>query len=838
MYGPAEILLRRSRLVSPALLAAGSGELPPVGKLPRRLDMRAADVPSGVAALEFELLQLGFLLPASLYHALSALSVQELTRAGRRLLHALREDLGANAHHVPLFRKFPDSVPADTVDFYVRRVFSLLLQNPQRPCVLCGETGRVHPVSPCGHLVCRTCWDGSDFSACPICHRRIDLDDPFLLPDDRNTVVDREAVTATTLLRFSEDAEADCRELAQSMMARHTPMPPHERADLVTLLEACWPRSAAWLPERIPVKETRAAVLAAVLRHDPDSELLSAYLDTATDVLRLLYVLMGADPGLRERPARRGSLPRAVRRRLLACLDRTALPYLIEDLGRYGEQWKYLAEVLHPHEHHARFPNVALAFAALRGTRLDCDDAFCAAMRERAAAHPELLAVVDGRLRARTFNSQVECALEEGRYEEAFGLLTRRPGDLVRRLSHLLRLAPELMDEPDRLAVALRRVAPGVLIAALGQLRTPPGGVRLFLPRGGTAKIWTMPDVRPALPDEAVLEADRVLTDELLRRAAALPPLTGALLDEGLADVCAPTSERTASSSLVRLTRGTVQPIPQGRRLRFFLHWMEPKGTRVDLDLSVAVYDEHWQFVGLCDYTRLRLGDAVTHSGDLTSAPAPLGASEFIDVDTRSVRGRYLVPIVFSYNDVPFDELLEGFAGFMEQPRGLFDPLAVRQRFGLAGRAKILLPLVADLWSRTMRWADINLSAAGYGHNVDGSSAEMARIGAAMERAFDDRVSLWEVACWHAAARAEQVVVRGRDGSLVRYARRRDEDVAAFAARMIARADAPPYDGDLGEVALAVLVDWDVELPQKAEVYALHLAGLVAADLLTGLGAG
>ncbi|WP_165977414.1 RING finger family 4 domain-containing protein [Nonomuraea diastatica] len=97
----------------------------------------------------------------------------ELTRVGRRLLHCLREDVGANATHVPLFRKFPDSVPADTADFYVRRVFSLLLQDPARPCVLCGETGTVRPVSPCAHLVCRTCWDGADFSACPLCHRRI-----------------------------------------------------------------------------------------------------------------------------------------------------------------------------------------------------------------------------------------------------------------------------------------------------------------------------------------------------------------------------------------------------------------------------------------------------------------------------------------------------------------------------------------------------------------------------------------------------------------------------------------------------------------------------------------
>ena len=45
----------------------------------------------------------------------------------------------------------------------------------------------------------------------------------------------------------------------------------------------------------------------------------------------------------------------------------------------------------------------------------------------------------------------------------------------------------------------------------------------------------------------------------------------------------------------------------------------------------MAMYDSEGGFVGWCDYTRLRFADrAAVHSGDLTSAPAPLGASEFV----------------------------------------------------------------------------------------------------------------------------------------------------------------------------------------------------------------
>ncbi|MEV0613016.1 MXAN_6230/SCO0854 family RING domain-containing protein [Nonomuraea sp. NPDC050404] len=837
MNGAGEVLLRRRRLVAPALLAAESRTPPPVGKLPRRLGMVNADVPSGVAALEFELLQLGFLVSGELYRALAGLDVAGLTRVGRLLLHGLRKELGASDSHVPLFRKFPDSVPVDTEDFYVRRMFSLLLQTRVRPCVLCGQVETVHPVSPCAHLVCRACWDGSDFSACPICHRRISLGDPFLRPSERHASVDRDAVTTTALLRLSADPAADCRELATALLERRTPMAGHERAELELLLDTYWPQSLSWLPKPIPVKETRAAVVAYGLGRGA-SELLDRHADTATDVLRVLYALMGADPGLRTPPVRHRSLPRPVRRAVLGRLE--AMPYLVEDLLRHRAQWQHMAETLHPHEHHARFPGTALAFAALRGTRPDAGTAFGRALLERAAEHQDVEVRDDGRLRAATFASRVESALARGAYDEVWQLLATRPGELLRRLSHLLRQAPDTA-KPQLLREAAERVAPGVLLAALGQIRTAPGGTRLFLPRGGTARFWTAPDRRPAAPDGVVLEAGQVLTGELLRRAALLPPLRRALLDEGLADLVAPTSERTASAALVRLARGSVQPIPHHDRLRFFLHWAEPEDTRVDLDLSVAVFDGNWRFEMLCDYTRLRPGRGLTHSGDLTSAPEPLGASEFIDVDVRALRGRYLVPIVFSYNDVPYERLVRGYAGFMERPEGLFDPLAVRQRFDLAGPAKILVPLVADLWTRTMRWADLNLSAAGYGHNVAGNTDELAALGAALESAFGDRVTLWEVACWHAAARAAEVVVRRRDGGLVRYERRPGEDVAGFAARLTARADAPPLPGPPADVDLAVLVSGDVEVPESARVYALHPYDLGparlmdAADLLSDL---
>ncbi|GAB3422583.1 MXAN_6230/SCO0854 family RING domain-containing protein [Flindersiella endophytica] len=825
----ADVLLRR-RTVVPELAVHATKRW-----LADRMLRVAVDVETGVRALEAEALQRGFLFSAGLRHALRALPAEDLMRLGHGLLNGLDQIVGTNVKHVPLFRRFPHSVPADTGELYVRRMFAYLVQEPNQPCVLCGTVGSVRPVSPCAHLVCRYCWDGSDLSGCPICHRRIPQDDPFLQPSEPSGRdaggVRREG--SLVLLSYEADANAMARDLTTKLLARETPLSPQDRLDLAVFAKAL--PGHEWLPDRIPVREARAIALAGVLpslQADPaiQQALVDQHVDTATDVLRLLYALMDGDPGLRRPPATRTSVRRSLRRALLARMERMPVDRLAEDLFRHAEPWKHLTEVLHPFEYHRRFPRVALAFAAVRGTKLDGDTAFAHALAATAGQHTETFEIRRGQPRLKTFNGLVENALRAGDGRQAVELLRRRPGELVRRLCQLLRAAP-LQPVLDALRDVAPDVAPGVLIATLGQLRTPPGVTRLFFPSGGSAKAWTQPGTQPPLPAEAVRKTSELLTGELLRRAESLPPLGRVLLDDGLASLLAPTAERSASSAKVRLPRGSTQQLPFGERLRFFLHWAEPRTIEVDLDLSVALFDESWTFIGLCSYTNLRYaGTAAVHSGDLTSAPQPLGASEFIDLDLpalRKLNARYVLPTVFSFNDVPFEKLERGFAGFMTNPDGLFDPLAVEQRFELSGPAKILLLLVADLWTRTFRWVDLNLGGRAPAHSVEVHESRLGGLGAAVEDVFGlgDRVTLWELACWNAAARGQEVIVRRTNGDLGMYIRRPDESTAGFATRLIALT---PPDAELSGDALpagidyAALVHGNADLPDGVSVYALY----------------
>ncbi|GAA1576529.1 hypothetical protein GCM10009789_32410 [Kribbella sancticallisti] len=826
----AAVLLRRARLVDAVSLT------PSVRRSAWHWLRRPLTTQAGLAALQAELIQRGLLLSAGLYRHCAGLNPLALAGLGQALLELLDAESGKDANHVPLFRGFPESVPANTETFYIDRVFARLLQEPDQPCVLCGEVDVVHPVSPCAHLVCRSCWDGSDFSACPICLRRIDPDDPFLKPSFDEVPT---KARADRLRLLSPSFAGSIRSTTADLLSRQAPLSARDRADLELLLIDADP---SWLPTVIPVRETRAVVLARLLPQHPD--LIDSLVGTATDALRLLYALMGADPGLRTPPVRRQSLPRAARRAVLGRLNQLPVEPLVEDMLRHQRAWKRVAENLHPFDHATTYPRAALAFAVLRATRftsasnpglrgrgLDTSGPAGRSVLAEAAKHP-VIRLEDGRLRMNTFASRVEGAFSSGRPDLALELLRGRPGELLRRLVHLARALPVDAHPTltDAVTTAVSDVSPVVLTAALGQVRTPPGDLRLFFPRGGSARVWTTVDEREPLPAGLATALSAVLVGELLRRATALPRVRRAFLDEELSRLAAPGSERSASSTLLRMTRGSAQPIASSDLLRLFLHWVEPAEQRVDLDLSVAVFDEEWRFVGLCDYTRLRFDqDALVHSGDLTSAPAPLGATEFVDLDLvalRRIGGRYVLPVVFSYNNVPFDKLLRGFAGVMRRPSELFDPAAVEERFDLTGPAKILLPFGVDLHTKELRWYDVNLSTAGYGHNVARYAGQVALMAAAMEEVHGagDRVSLWELACWHAAARTNEVVVRCADGSVVGYHRGAAEDVTTFAHRLSTRREPDRYwDLDAANRAdFIAVVTGDIDPKSGAEVYALH----------------
>ncbi len=874
----AELLLLRSGLVFVG--SSLSGAAPPaeadLGKREKLL-----------LAFDLELANLGYVASVRLRERLKEAHPQELVALRQLVIDANVKATGGTAKLEPLFRRFPEGVPEDTFTLWWDRVVVHFLQEPNQPCILCRRAGTIHALNPCAHLVCERCFDGSNYSGCPICNRKVDRSSPFFAPPPPRAEGPPPDRRRFALLDLGNSApertlETAARELLVSLCQRTQALSPVDVDALLLLLGTYPAQLLGWLPAKIPVRENIAHVFGALLRwaqgDSPATHALGAskaeriaailgharsHFNSATDVLRLICALSGASVALLAtpkavqtsgadhrfaKPTKKRSwlmiqhhrfavakLPRALRRELLAILDRFPEARLLEDLRRHASRWVWVGEHLHPGEYAKRYPTAARAFTYLR---------------EGASAVPNL---------SLPWPSAVAAALESKDYPRATALLAERPGELLRRLDVLLRTA----DEPRAVLASFVGVLPRTATPALVSLRShlakrqAPHPARVYWPKAGYHVPKPAFDERPALDGGLIAEATAQLDAELLRRFEEKPRWATAVLDEALADITVPFNERTASKSAVQLPRGSTVQLSAEKQLRLFIHWCQPQlGARTDIDLSIGFFDSDWILRGECAYYSLtaldRAGQPIAKSsGDFTSAPWPDGAAEFVDFDRERARAtgyRYAVMVVNAYSGLPFRALERATAGVMlrDGDQGaVFDPRTVELAFALSGEHGIYMPLVVDLETSTLHWLDVYSTGQLAFNNVASSQGDIARVCPAMISYFGTgtRPSMLELGHLHAAARCQRVLLRGRDGQHQLFVRQPDEPALTFLHRLrTGAADHPVSEAALPDAlgaapALALLHQGDLTLPEGSAIYALFrrklIPTLAAADLLT-----
>ncbi|MFF3665979.1 hypothetical protein [Microtetraspora malaysiensis] len=485
-----------------------------------------------------------------------------------------------------------------------------------------------------------------------------------------------------TVLELGGSLESEARDLYFSLAGAETPLAAEDLAALRTLAAFC-----ADQPERVPVRENRAVI--NEVRLAAGQPLL---VDTVTDVLRLACGCSGGDVTLAT-PTRFRSFRRAERRALLRALDAVATPAKLGDVSRHREQWKRLGERLHPHEY-PQFPRAAGVFEVARGVR-----------------------------EAAGFDSRVEAALSAGRTADAVELLEKAPGALLRRLDHLLRTggrsAPAVLDAAERAAAG----ASGRVLLSLRehlQNRLAPAAGRVFTNRYGRA--WVASDSRPPLEEEFLSRALAVLDEEIARR---LPDPGELIVDPGVLDVALPLSGKAVAPGLGMLPRGSLSRV-DGELLRFFVHWRQA-GRRTDYDLSALMLDASYDNPTHISWTNYANGFA-TYSGDLTEAPAPHGASEFIDIRLADATQPIIIPEVNVYAGEQFHEAAEAFFGYMtrdaEQEGRPFEPRTVRMKSDLRGSGRVALPLVflrGDDGDWRVKWLHLYLKGFPGFNQVEGN---------------------------------------------------------------------------------------------------------------------
>lgn len=823
-----------------------------------------------------EAAQLGYLVSQRLATQISMAPVAELQRVLQLVRTVNRKVTGGSVELVPMFRHFPDGVPTDTLSLWWDRVIVHVLQQPNQPCVLCCKTGTLHVLNPCQDIVCSNCFDGSNYSGCPICNRTVDRDSPiFVVAPPASSAQAARPVSPLTfrLLDVGTSIDEASAALFESLCKRTQAMSPVDVEALQLLITTYGARVVPWLPTKIPVRENIAHIFGGLLRAKvPDVLAIAApYLTTATDVLRLIVAYSGADVALLTTPvtvphpvtSKRfeprgkavapmaavkiikhtrfavGKLSRSLRRNLLAILDGLPAMQLREDLYRHHARWVWVAEFLHPGEYATRFPTVAKAFAELRNGAI-------------------------GNAGPATWSGRVERALGGHNDAAVLSLLAQRPGDFVRRLDHVLRTASQPMLAAATFAGLLPATATPALLNLRAHLavRYAPLPARVYWPKANFYLATPPGDTRPVLPDEVINLLLDAIDRELLQRFAAKSHVETAIIDDELASITVPFNERTASRSAVQLPRGSHIAIPDGKALRLFIHWCEPPGANdTDVDLSVGFFDDAWQLVGTCSYYQLALagksGEAIAKSsGDFVSAPFPDGASEFVDFDRAAALAngyRYAVMVVTAYRGLPFAALERATAGVMlrdDLGGAAFDPRTVELAFSLTGDNGVFMPLVVDLQTSRLHWLDAYSKGAPAMNNVANAQRSLATICPTMIRYFATRTrpSMLQLAEYHAAARATRVIRRSSTpGAADRvFIRRSDETTDAFWQRLrtgiddgvVSATGAAPRSTNVGSApVLAILHHGDIELPPNSAAYALFrrrtVANLAAADLLT-----
>lgn len=827
-------------------------------------------------AFEINLAQIGFSLSAQLAQRLRTLSVDSIGILWKHVASALLNKIGGNQSHVPLFRNFPYDLPSDTQELWLRRVLIHFIQAHEQTCLFCHRCGTTHVLSPCRHVVCDSCFDGRNYSACPICGGKVDAESDFILPTGVRGSA--QETVSLKLLHLCENKDQAAFALFASFCERKQAMSPADREALTVIVREYGARLFPQLPATIPVRENLAIVFGTLLKVCDAERVISvfsSYLNSATDILRTLAVLSDADPSLQGnlvyktvpvehvltykkylawqsnrqywesqkvvplgfviRRFKVAKMPRSLRRALFALMERQPLDLLIEDMLRHRSYWVWLGEFLHPYEYQNRFPNVAKAFSFVRKKS------------------------VDGRIAPRFFGfySRMENAIRQNKGGELTDILSERPGEFGRRLDLALRLSrnsEETVEIINKFSLCVHQLSTPLLLTlrALLPTRISAAKKRLFWPKGSVSKCVMESDLRPPLTDFAIRDSSMVIENELLNRFSVKPALPRIVIDRSLQNIVVPFNERATSRAAIQLPRGSTLPLPKQKFLRLFLHWCQPKSspTRTDLDLSVGFYDHDWRSVGVCSYYHLQYvgkdGQRIAYSsGDFTSAPFPDGASEFVDIDLQAAKQNgisYAVVVLNNYSGQSFEELERAFSGLMyrdDVDGAHFDPKTVSLKFDLTGGNGVFLPMVVDLEEQRMHWLDMYSTGGFQFNNVASSNSAITTICPVTMDYFESgiRMSMFELALLHAAARGNQVWIRGDESILVQ--RHFEESNGDFLARLCrndgSRQDDLPFVTE--EPIWAALNVGDISLPKDSKCYALQARvsaiNMTASDLLT-----
>ena len=517
--------------------------------------------------------------------------------------------------------------------------------------------------------------------------------------------------TKVTVLSLGKEEELV--ELFKQLASANTSLSKQDKEDLACMFEHI-PGIVQYLPQEITFKENAAYIAKLYIENAPIFSInaIKPYFKTATDVLRFATALSNGDLSLAQN-CKFKSFSRKERRVIMELFHECSC--LEEDLARNVGRYIRLGERLHVGEYADRYKKVYRAFEKIRNGE-----------------------------KIRTYGGELAMAYEKKDFVRVLELLKERPGEFARRLDYTLRECNDSMEVLNAFEKVAMQVSTPVLLQVREHfIHRNSGDLRVYFPKGKLSQARCIDTPLKKMDEDLCKRIVDICDYALVEHFKEREPMGKVYVADSMKNYLVPFNQRSASKAVKTIVPGSCVSIEKNTKaIRGFIWWTNMEnGERVDLDLSMGIFDENFRYMQHISYTNLRSQKfAACHSGDITNGGNANGngASEFLDVDIdQAIKSgaRYLVYQVYCYTKQAFNTLPHVHFGFMEREDvnsgEIYEPKTVKQKINITSESKITIPVIFDCVERKVIWCDMNLALAGCklgGNNIESnlSSVELA----------------------------------------------------------------------------------------------------------------
>lgn len=448
--------------------------------------------------------------------------------------------------------------------------------------------------------------------------------------------------------------------------------------------------------------EARVAVLMALSTKKTVAKHLANLKCKPADVLRYAAAKKNFDGVKLPSDVIYGNLTWQERVTLISHLNGLSFDDLCESMGNNRECWFRFFKHVHlfnQRDFINRFPNLSLAARISVSTKVS-EIPLSLRKTFNSLVKDNVIEVLDSNNTVyRTFASRVDTAVNNQDFAAIQKFFAKKNGGyLLRNLAHIGNGVIKKFegDFVNLVRGKLAHANPGVLFSILGI--NVDAKYRIIDAKGNTT-------VTEANYPQVIKDIQGDIRREIHRRWGYEGKVK---VSEALKNCVVPFLSKNAD-----LDRGTKISFEDTNYLYFLCHWVQKSNKRTDLDTSYICFDDNWNSETV--YFGNQANAFITHSGDITNAPAPNGATEYGRINLKNIRKgvRYITPIINVYAGSPLSENQEAYAGFMFSNDSEFSIQRKHVRYNLTQPANCNIPFVIDVKKKEIMILDFNNRVCG-----------------------------------------------------------------------------------------------------------------------------